>query len=95
MVCIVIDPESERSLPLGFPLNKQLWMVIWMNESLRLAAIASQLIGFIIIFLMRTYEVDVVWQGIVLMLMLLSALAIWLVKRYQKNKKLLEKKQSK
>jgi len=66
-----------------------------MNESLRLAAIASQLIGFIIIFLMRTYEVDVVWQGIVLMLMLLSALAIWLVKRYQKNKKLLEKKQSK
>ena len=66
-----------------------------MNESLRLAAIASQLIGCIIIFLMRTYEVDVVWQGIVLMLMLLSALAIWLVKRYQKNKKLLEKKQSK
>ena len=66
-----------------------------MNESLRLAAIASQLIGFIIIFLMRTYEVDVVWQGIVLMLMLLSALAIWLVKRYHQNKKLLEKKQSK
>jgi uncharacterized membrane protein YqjE len=66
-----------------------------MNESLRLAAIASQLIGFIIIFLMRTYEIDAVWQGVVLMLMLLSALAIWLVKRYQKNKKLLEKKQSK
>ncbi|WP_028304270.1 hypothetical protein [Oceanospirillum maris] len=66
-----------------------------MNESLRLAAIASQLIGFIIIFLMRTYEIDAVWQGVVLILMLLSALAIWLVKRYQKNKKLLEKKQSK
>jgi len=65
-----------------------------MNESLRLAAIASQLIGFIIIFLMRTYEIDAVWQGVVLMLMLLSALAIWLVKRYQKNKKLLGKKQA-
>jgi len=62
-----------------------------MSDGLRLTAVASQLIGFVIIFLMRTYETSAVWQGFVLFLMLLSALAVWLVGRYQKNRRLLDK----
>ncbi|MBB1488804.1 hypothetical protein [Oceanospirillum sediminis] len=57
-----------------------------MNDNLRLVAVFSQLAGFILIFLMRTYNVDAFWQGVVLVLMLASALTIWLVRRYRKNK---------
>lgn len=62
-----------------------------MQDNLRLLAVFSQLLGFIIIFLMRTYEVDGFWQGCVLTLMLLSALAIWLIRQYRKNKHLKDK----
>ena len=64
-----------------------------MNDSLRLAAVGSQLIGFIVIFLMRTYQVDTVWQGGVLVLMLLSAFLVWLRRRYEHNKKLMDQQQ--
>jgi len=64
-----------------------------MNDSLRLAAVGSQLIGFIVIFLMRTYQVDTVWQGGVLVLMLLSAFLVWLRRRYERNKKLMDQQQ--
>lgn len=61
-----------------------------MNDGLRLAAVASQLLGFIIIFLMRTYEVASLWQGVVLALMLLSAFLIWIRRHYERNKKLMQ-----
>lgn len=61
-----------------------------MNDSLRLAAVGSQLIGFIVIFLMRTYEVATFWQGLVLALMLLSAFLIWMRRHYERNKKLMQ-----
>ena len=57
-----------------------------MNDGLRLAAVISQLIGFALIFFMFTYEVDGFWQGVVFALMLLSALVIWLIRRYRRNK---------
>lgn len=60
-----------------------------MNDGLRLAAVGSQLVGFIVIFLMRTYEVATFWQGMVLALMLISALLVWLRRRYERNRKLL------
>ncbi len=62
-----------------------------MHDNLRLLAVFSQLLGFIIIFLMRTYEVDSFWQGCVLVLMLLSAFSIWLIRQYRKNKRLKDK----
>lgn len=62
-----------------------------MQDNLRLLAVFSQLLGFIIIFLMRTYEVDSFWQGCVLALMLLSAFLIWLTRQYRKNKRLKDK----
>ena len=60
-----------------------------MNDGLRLVAVGSQLIGFIVIFLMRTYGVATFWQGVVLALMLISALLVWLRRRYERNRKLL------
>lgn len=57
-----------------------------MNDGLRLAAVISQLIGFGLIFFMFTYGVDGFWQGVVFALMLLSALVIWLIRRYRRNK---------
>ncbi len=60
-----------------------------MNDGLRLAAVGSQLIGFMVIFMMRTYEVATFWQGLVLALMLLSAFLIWMRRRYERNKKLM------
>lgn len=57
-----------------------------MSDRLRLAAIASQLIGFVVIFLLRTYEAAAFWQGLVLAAMLASAFVIWLLRRYQRNK---------
>jgi Na+-driven multidrug efflux pump len=62
------------------------------NDSLRLWAIFSQLLGFIVIFLLRTYEVPGFWQGIVLALMLSSALLIWLIRLYRKNKRLKDRR---
>lgn len=59
-----------------------------MNDGLRLAAVGSQLLGFVIIFLLRTYEAPGFWQGVVLCLMLGSALVIFLIRRYQRNKQL-------
>ncbi len=60
-----------------------------MNDRLRLLAVGSQLIGFIVIFLMRTYEVALVWQGAVLILMLIAAFLIWVRRRYERNRKLM------
>lgn len=59
-----------------------------MNDTLRLAAVASQLAGLLLIFLMRTYGVAVFWQGVVLTGMLLAALVIWLLRRYRRNQTL-------
>lgn len=63
-----------------------------MNDNLRLLAVFTQLSGFIIIFLMRTYAIDIFWQGCVLALMLLSALGVWLLRRYRKNKQIRHKR---
>ncbi len=62
-----------------------------MNDGLRLMAVASQLVGFIIIFLLRTYDIAIFWQGVVLGLMLCSVSLIWLFCRYARNKKLLDR----
>lgn len=66
-----------------------------MSDPLKLTAVGCQLSGFIVIFLMRTYDVAGFWQGTVLVLMLLSALLIGLRRRYERNTKLAKKQNPK
>lgn len=57
-------------------------------DTLRALAIASQAIGFIVIFMLQTLLGDAArpWQGVTLAVMVACALLIAVMRRYRRNK---------
>ncbi|OPX56316.1 hypothetical protein SAMN02745127_00579 [Oceanospirillum multiglobuliferum] len=58
-----------------------------MHDSLRIWAIGSQLLGFLLLIGLRTYDAAAHWQILVFVLMLLAAFYIALLRRYKNNKR--------